>query len=147
MKRRVAPHTLWQLNLTQGREFPPVLASLTLFYCSTSSQDHSSCFLFVHPRVCLLTYLVVARSLKELLIPMACMLATLANTIPHIITKQWHCSLLCFLPHSHTQLHWQMSSFYFQTYLKFVPCSSTPQPLSWFRFSSSLPWPTTTVSS
>ena len=102
MKRRVAPHILWQVNLTQRRELPSVLTSLILFYCSISSPDHSNCFIFVHPRVCVLIYLV-ARNLKQILfklIPMACMLATLANTISHIVTKHWHCSLLCLLPHS-----------------------------------------------
>lgn len=142
-KRRVA------LNLTQGRELPPGLASF--LYSTAAFLPQTTVVVFSSSTLksaCGPTLL--SRNLKELLfklIPMAGMLTTLANTIPHVVTKHWHCSLLFLLPHSHIQLHCQMSSFCFQTHLKFVPCSSAPQPLSRLRFSSSLPWPTTTVSS
>ena len=78
--------------------------------------------------------------------PVACMLATLANTTPRF-TKHWCCSLLCLLPHSHIQLHCQMSFLCFQTYLKSVPCSLPTELLPQSRFSSSLPWPITSVPS
>lgn len=89
-RREQYTHTFWQINLIQGREHFPVLTPLILCFSAVPFPQTTVAVLFVHESACWSIFLLpeISRSYFLNLSPEACMLATLANTIPHVTKHQ-----------------------------------------------------------
>lgn len=122
-KGRMVHHAFRQINLIQAKELFPVLNPLILFFSTIPFPQTTVAVLFVQESASWSIFLLpeISRSYFLNFSPEACMLATMANTIPHVTKHQCY-FLLHLLPHSHIQLHCQISF----VYLRPISNPSTP---------------------